>query len=214
MGIPTEALATIFEPFRQLGAASDRAQGGLGVGLTLVKRLVEKHNGSVEVKSEGRTTGSEFVVRLPVLAEPAADKGAEVRAANVAAAAPSRRRRRILVADDNVDLATSMGLLLELMDNDVRVVHDGVAAVDAASEFRPDVLFLDIGMAKMNGLEACREIRGKAWGREPVIVALTGWGQAEDKRRSREAGFDHHLVKPIEPVVLERFLAEIEPQTA
>ena len=209
MGIPEDALATIFEPFRQLGSASDRAEGGLGVGLTLVKRLVEKHDGSVEVRSEGRAKGSEFVVRLPVLAEPVADKQAEVHAADLPAAAPSRRRRRILVADDNVDLATSMGLLLELMDNEVRVVHDGMAAVDAASEFRPDVLFLDIGMAKMNGLEACCEIRGKAWGKEPVIVALTGWGQADDKRRSREAGFDHHLVKPIEPVVLERFLAEI-----
>ena len=158
--------------------------------------------------------GSEFVVRLPALAEPAVDERVEVRAADVAAAAPSRRRRRILVADDNVDLATSMGLLLELMDNEVRVVHDGMAAVDAASEFRPDVLFLDIGMAKMNGLEACCEIRAKAWGKEPVIVALTGWGQADDKRRSREAGFDHHLVKPIEPVMLERFLAEIETQAA
>ncbi len=214
MGIPKEALAHIFEPFRQLGSVADRPQGGLGVGLTLVKRLVEKHGGTIEVKSEGRAGGSEFVVRLPVLCEPAADKGAEVHAADNAAGAPSRRRRRILVADDNVDLATSMGLLLELMDNDVRVIHDGVAAVAADSEFRPDVLFLDIGMAKMNGLEACCEIRGKPWGKEPVIVALTGWGQAEDKRRSREAGFDHHLVKPIEPVVLERFLAQIEPQTA
>ena len=125
-----------------------------------------------------------------------------------------RKRRRILVADDNIDLATSMGLLLEMMGNDVRVTHDGTAAVSTEAEFRPDVVFLDIGMAKMNGFDACRCIRGKPWGQEPVIVALTGWGQAEDRRRSKEAGFDHHLVKPVEPAMLERFLAEIESRSA
>jgi len=111
---------------------------------------------------------------------------------------------------DNVDLAASMGLLLEMMGNDVRVTHDGSAAVNVETEFRPDVVFLDIGMTKMNGFDACTRIRGKPWGKEPVIVALTGWGQPEDKRRSREAGFDHHLVKPIEPAALERFLMDIE----
>ena len=123
-------------------------------------------------------------------------------------------RRRILVADDNVDLATSMGLLLEMMGNEVRVTHDGMSAVAADTEFHPDVIFLDIGMAKMNGFDACRSIRAKSREKQPIIVALTGWGQADDKRRSREAGFDHHLVKPLEPQVLERFLAEIETQTA
>ena len=107
-----------------------------------------------------------------------------------------------------------MGLLLEMMGNDVRLAHDGMSAVAAEAEFRPDVVFLDIGMPEMTGFEVCRRIRGKPRGKEPVIVALTGWGQPEDKRRSREAGFDHHLVKPIEPAVLERFLAELEPQTA
>ena len=214
MGIPKEALASIFEPFRQLGSAADRPQGGLGVGLTLVKRLVDKHGGAVEVRSEGLATGSEFLVRLPLLVDVSAGAAPEVHIADVPDAAPARRRRRILVADDNVDLATSMGLLLELMGNDVRVTHDGMAAVAVDSEFRPDVVFLDIGMAKLNGLDACRHIRRKPWGKEPVIVALTGWGQAEDKHRSREAGFDHHLVKPIEPAMLQRFLAEIETQTA
>jgi CheY-like chemotaxis protein len=165
------------------------------------------------VKSDGLATGSEFVVRLPLLVDVSSGAPPEVHIADVGEAAPPRRRR-ILVADDNVDLATSMGLLLELMGNDVRVTHDGVAAVAADSEFRPDVVFLDIGMAKLNGLEACRHIRRKPWGKVPVIVALTGWGQAEDKHRSREAGFDHHLVKPIEPAMLQRFLAEIETQTA
>jgi len=213
MGIPKEALSSIFEPFRQLGSAADRPQGGLGVGLTLVKRLVDKHGGAVEVKSDGLATGSEFVVRLPLLVDVSAGGAPEVHITDIPEVAP-RRRRRILVADDNVDLATSMGLLLELMGNDVRVTHDGVSAVAVDSEFRPDVVFLDIGMAKLNGLDACRHIRRKPWGKEPVIVALTGWGQAEDKHRSREAGFDHHLVKPIEPAMLQRFLAEIETQTA
>jgi signal transduction histidine kinase/DNA-binding response OmpR family regulator len=214
MGIPKEALGSIFEPFRQLGQAVDRPQGGLGVGLTLVKRLVDKHGGAVEVRSEGHQTGSEFVVRLPLLVDVAAGAPAELHVADAVRATRPRRRRRILVADDNVDLATSMGLLLELMGNEVRVTHDGMAAVAADAEFRPDVVFLDIGMGKLNGLDACRHIRRKPWGKEPIIVALTGWGQAEDKKRSREAGFDHHLVKPIEPAVLQRFLAEIEPQTA
>jgi len=214
MGIPKEALGAIFEPFRQLGQAADRPQGGLGVGLTLVKRLVDKHGGAVEVRSEGPQAGSEFAVRLPLLVDVSAGAPPELHVVDSVRASQPRRRRRILVADDNVDLATSMGLLLELMGNEVRVTHDGMAAVAADTEFRPDVVFLDIGMGKMNGLDACRHIRRKAWGKEPIIVALTGWGQAEDKNRSREAGFDHHLVKPIEPAVLQRFLAEIEPQTA
>jgi signal transduction histidine kinase/ActR/RegA family two-component response regulator len=214
MGIPKEALGSIFEPFRQLGHAIDRPQGGLGVGLTLVKRLVDKHGGAVEVRSDGHETGSEFVVRLPLLVDVAEGAPVELHVADAARIVRPRRRRRILVADDNIDLATSMGLLLELMGNEVRVTHDGMAAVAADTEFRPDVVFLDIGMGKLNGLDACRHIRRKPWGKEPVIVALTGWGQAEDKNRSREAGFDHHLVKPIEPAVLQRFLAEIEPQTA
>jgi CheY-like chemotaxis protein len=213
VGIPKEALATIFEPFRQLGHAADRPAGGLGIGLTLVKRLVEKHGGAVEVRSDGLDKGSEFVVRLPVDFEASATTAPQEPAIAAPAAAPSRRRR-ILVADDNVDLATSMGLLLELMGNEVRVTHDGLAAVSAEAEFRPDVVFLDIGMERMNGFDACRRIRGNPWGKEPIIVALTGWGQSDDKRRSQEAGFDHHLVKPIEPAMLQRFLAEIETQPA
>ena len=214
IGIPAEDLASIFEAFRQLGGDPDRAQGGLGVGLTLVKRLVEMHGGTIEARSEGHAKGSEFVVRLPLLAETSTEAEPESRVADEVHDAPARTRRRILVADDNVDLAASMGLLLETMGNDVRVTHDGVSAVCAEGEFRPDVVFLDIGMSKLNGFEACRQIRGRPWGTEPVIVALTGWGQPDDKRRSREAGFDHHWVKPVEPAVLERFLADIEPRKA
>jgi CheY-like chemotaxis protein/two-component sensor histidine kinase len=213
IGIPAEAQATIFDLFKQLGNTVDRSQGGLGIGLTLVKRLVELHGGTIKAKSEGPGLGSEFVVRLPLLSGAPADRGAESQPATDKAAG-LRKRHRILVADDNVDLAESMGLLLEMMGNDVRVTNDGMAAVAAESEFRPNIVFLDIGMAKLNGYDACRRIRGNQWGSTPIIVALTGWGQAEDKRRSREAGFDHHLVKPIEPAALEQFLAELESQVA
>jgi CheY-like chemotaxis protein len=126
----------------------------------------------------------------------------------------SGKPRRILVADDNVDLAASMGLLLEMMGNEVRVAHDGSAAVILETEFRPDIVFLDIGMAKMNGLDACACIRDKPWGNEPIIVALTGWSGPEDRHRSQDAGFDHHLTKPIEPEALERFVASIETRAA
>ena len=216
IGIPDDAKASIFEMFKQIGPSSERPQGGLGVGLTLVKKIVDMHGGTIEALSEGDAKGSEFIVRLPLLSDPAPNVGGEVPRAKAdeAGAAPLNKRRRILVADDNVDLATSMGLLLEMMGNEVRVTHDGMAAVSADAEFQPDVIFLDIGMAKMNGFEACQTIRGNPRDRRPIIVALTGWGQAEDKRRSRDAGFDHHLVKPLEPQVLERFLAEIETQTA
>ena len=214
IGIPTEALASIFEAFRQLRGDSDRAQGGLGVGLTLVKRLIELHGGTIEARSEGHAKGSEFVVRLPVLSETSPESVPQTPVADHASRAPTPGRRRILVADDNVDLAASMGMLLEMMGNDVRVTYDGLSAVTAETEFRPEVVFLDIGMSKMSGFEACRRIRDQPWGKAPVIVALTGWGQPEDVRRSREAGFDHHWVKPVEPAVLERFLAGLGQQTA
>jgi CheY-like chemotaxis protein len=220
IGIPPESQATIFDLFRQLGDSVERSQGGLGIGLTLVKRLVEMHGGTIKATSEGPGSGSEFIVHLPLAdvtperdieTQPATDNA---QPATDSVVAGPRKRHRILVADDNVDLAASMGLLLEMMGNEVRVTNDGMTAVVVETEFRPDIVFLDIGMAKLNGYETCRSIRGKQWGRIPIIVALTGWGQAEDKRRSREAGFDHHLVKPIEPAALERFLAELEPQAA
>ncbi len=209
IGIPAESQASIFDLFRQLGPSQDRSQGGLGVGLTLVKRLVDMHGGSITARSDGPGKGSEFTVRLPVLPE-VLDSSIVIRPGVQSDAAGPRKKHRILVADDNVDLAASMGLLLEMMGNEVRVTNDGMAAVAVETEFRPDVVFLDIGMQKLNGYDACRHIRGRQGERTPIIVALTGWGQAEDKRRSREAGFDHHLVKPIEPAVLEQFLAELE----
>ncbi len=170
----------------------------------LVKRLVEMHGGSVEAHSQGVGLGSEFVVRLPVL-QAAAEEPQPMGDGEKETSASARRR--ILVADDNTDAAESLALLLEIQGNEVRTAQDGLEAVEVAAELQPDVILLDIGMPRLNGYDACRRIREQPWGRETVIIALTGWGQDEDKRRSREAGFDHHLVKPVEPTALAQLLA-------
>jgi CheY-like chemotaxis protein len=205
LGIPPEMLGKVFEPFTQVDRTLEKAQGGLGIGLTLVRRLVEMHGGSVEARSEGYGRGSEFVVRLPaVLTPPARDDGP---AENGRPAA----RRRILVVDDNRDAAVSLAMMLELMGNEVRTAHDGREGVDAAEVFRPDVVVLDIGLPRMNGYEAARHIREQPWGRDAVLIAVTGWGQEEDKRQSKEAGFDFHMVKPVEPAALEKLLAGLLP---
>ncbi|HJT77645.1 MAG TPA: ATP-binding protein, partial [Gemmataceae bacterium] len=201
IGIPADQLPHIFEMFVQVDRSLERSQGGLGIGLTLVRRLTEMHGGSVESRSEGTGHGSEFVVRLPaVLVAPSRDKEASEERA------PSSRRR-ILVVDDNRDSAISLGMMLQLMGNEVRTAHDGLEAVRAAEVFRPDVVLLDIGLPKLNGYEAARRIRDEAWGRDMVLIAVTGWGQEDDKRRSKEAGFNFHLVKPVEPAALEKLLS-------
>ncbi len=201
LGIPREMLGKVFELFTQVDRTLEKSQGGLGIGLTLVRRLAEMHGGSVEARSEGYGKGSEFAVRLPALlvAPSRAEGAAEERA-------PSSRRR-ILVVDDNRDSAISLGMMLELMGNEVRTAHDGLEAVRAAEVFRPGVVLLDIGLPKLNGYEAARRIRDEAWGRDMVLIAVTGWGQEEDKRRSKEAGFNFHMVKPVEPADLEKLLA-------
>ncbi len=211
VGIPAPMLPQIFEMFTQVDRSLERTQGGLGIGLSIVKRLVEMHGGTVEARSEGRGRGSEFVVRLPVLTPEVQEPGLRSDGEEPAGAPV---RRRILVADDNVDSAASLAMLLEFMGNEVRTAHDGVEAVEAAAAFRPDVILLDIGMPRMNGYDACRRIREQPWGRGIAIAALTGWGQEEDKRQSREAGFDHHLVKPVEPAALEKLLASAQAGTA
>jgi CheY-like chemotaxis protein/anti-sigma regulatory factor (Ser/Thr protein kinase) len=211
VGIPASMLPQVFEMFTQVDRSLERTQGGLGIGLSIVKRLVEMHGGTVEAHSEGSGRGSEFVVRLPVLT-PAVQEPGLRSDGEEAASAPVRRR--ILVADDNVDSAASLAMMLEFMGNEVRTAHDGVEAVEAAAAFRPDVILLDIGMPRLNGYDACRRIREQPWGRGIAIAALTGWGQEEDKRQSREAGFNHHLVKPVEPAALEKLLVSVQAGTS
>lgn len=210
VGIPPDMLPKVFEMFTQVDRSLERSQGGLGIGLTLVKVLVELHGGSVEARSDGPGQGSEFVVRLPV--EPTAVPVAGPPSESGERAGPPGTCR-ILVADDNVDSAASLALMLKIMGHEVRTANDGLQAVEVAAAFRPDVILLDIGMPNLNGYEACRRIR-EGPGEGAVLVALTGWGQDEDRRRSREAGFDHHLVKPVDPVALAKLLASLKAATA
>lgn len=204
IGIPPHLLPTVFDMFTQIESSQEKSQGGLGVGLTVVKRLVEMHGGQVEAHSEGAGHGSEFVIRLPI-AETVSDP--EVKEAKKPA--PARVSRRILVVDDNVDAAGSLAMLLKLMGNEVRTAHDGVAAVEIAADFRPEMILMDIGMPKMNGHDTARFIRQQTWGKDTILVAVTGWGQEEDRQRSKEAGFDFHVIKPVEPSSLERLLADV-----
>jgi CheY-like chemotaxis protein len=205
IGIPADMLPHVFEMFTQVDRSLERSQGGLGIGLSIVRGLVELHGGSVEVRSEGPGQGSEISVRLAV----------HPSMANVPAAANDRRpaappRRRILVVDDNRDSADSLALLLTLQGSEVRTAYDGLEAIEAAAAFQPDVVLSDIGMPRLNGYDAARKIREQCRGRKVVLVAMTGWGQEEDKRRSTAAGYDVHLVKPVELAALERLLGALE----
>jgi CheY-like chemotaxis protein len=204
IGIPKDALSRIFEMFTQLPGSVERSQGGLGIGLTLVRRLVELHGGAVEALSEGAGRGSEFVVRLPLAPAP---EDPRQRPGDAGPPAPGRR---ILVVDDNRDAAESLGMLLGMVGHEVRVAHDGLEACAAAEEFRPDVVLLDLGLPKLSGYEVARRLREAEGGSDVLLVALTGWGQEEDRRRTREAGFDHHLTKPVELEQLRRLLAGAE----
>jgi len=204
IGIPPDKLETIFEMFSQVDASLERAQGGLGIGLTLVKRLVHMHGGSVVATSGGAGRGSEFVVRLPV----AATVHESATAPAPPRARPAARKHHVLIVDDNRDAASSLAILLELDGHRTIVAHDGPAALEAAEQHRPDVVLLDIGLPGMNGYEVGRHIRRQPWGRAITLIALTGWGQAEDRRRSHEAGFDAHLVKPVDPPALISLLDE------
>ena len=206
IGIPPDKLDSIFGMFTQVDRTLERSQGGLGIGLTLAKRLVEMHGGSVRAFSEGPGRGSEFVVRLPVLiVEPRKSQPAEPTGNEP----PAPTARRVLVVDDNPDSAASLAMLLKLAGNETCTAHDGLEAMKTAETFRPDVVFLDIGLPKLNGRDAARRIREQPWGTKMVLVALTGWGQDEDRRRSQEAGFDHHMVKPIDYAVLNKLLASL-----
>ena len=204
IGIPAESLSSIFEMFAQVDRSLEKSHGGLGIGLTLVKRLTEMHGGSVEAKSEGVGKGSEFIVRLPAARVPT--RSEELYADS---REPKSGGCRVLVADDNRDAAESMGTLLRIMGNEVRTVGDGAQAVEEAAAFRPDLILLDIGMPRMNGYEAARRIRQAPWGNEMILVAISGWGQDEDKRRAIDAGFDRHITKPIEFPHLRALLADL-----
>jgi PAS domain S-box-containing protein len=203
VGIPADMLAAVFEPFVQVPGSADRSQGGLGVGLTLVKRLVELHGGAVTAHSGGPGTGSEFVVRLPLAA---VEKRRPEGGPQPGAEGPPRR---ILVVDDNVDAAESLALVLRLSGHEVRTAHDGSGALAQAATFRPEVVLLDLAMPGMGGYETGRRVRELQGLQQVVLVALTGLGQEEDRQRSQEAGFHAHLVKPVEPVALQQLLASL-----
>lgn len=206
IGIAPEALPHVFEMFSQASPALDRAQGGLGIGLSLVRALVELHGGRIEARSEGAGRGTEMVTRLPVLGR---STGAGADAGAREAGARGAPGFRIVVADDLPDNAETLAMLLEHAGHEVHTVHDGEAAVAAADRLRPDVLFLDIGMPRLNGYEAARRIRSEPWGAGMVLIAATGWGQKEDQERARLAGFDFHLTKPIQPATLLDLLGRL-----
>lgn len=203
MGIEPDMLAHIFGLFIQGDRAMAHSQGGMGVGLALVRRLVEMHGGSVCAASEGPGKGSEFTVRLPTLTK---TRHREEEPHDVEPAAAPTPGLRILVVDDNADAADSLALLLRLEGHDVRLANDGATALDLARRSRPDIAFLDLGMPGMDGFQVCRKLRVEPGLEKMMIVAVTGWGQAEDLRRTHEAGFDRHLVKPVEPHSLKRLL--------
>ena len=207
IGIAPEKLPHIFDLFVQAERRLDRSQGGLGLGLSLVKSLVEMHGGGVTATSEGLGRGSEFVVRLP--ARPATMHDVAGVGRNGRPRAESiLPKYRILVVDDNVDSARSMAMVLKrLWGQDTEVAHDGLEAIEKAVEYRPEVILLDIGLPGMSGFEVAERLRGWAWAVRPLIVAMTGLGQEEDLRRSRESGFDHHLVKPVDLEALQKLIA-------
>jgi PAS domain S-box-containing protein len=205
IGIPSESLSNIFEMFSQVDRSIERSTGGLGIGLALVKGLVEMHGGTVTAESEGEGRGSTFTVRLPIgrsRPAPRTDSPEGVRVPG----------RRVLVVDDCQDGADSLGMMLRLLGDDVRTAHDGVEAVEAARQFRPQIILMDVGLPRLNGLDATRRIREQPWGKTVRIIALTGWGQDGDRDRSREAGCDGHLVKPVNLADLEKLLVDL-PET-
>ena len=210
IGIDPKMRERIFEMFTQGFPSGERgsSQGGLGIGLTLVKRLVEMHGGTVEVRSPGTGRGSEFFMRLPLAAGEAASQAPGVTAAGKE---PAMASKRILVVDDNRDAADSLSLLLGSQGHEVRTAYDGLEAVGSAVAFDPDVVLMDIGLPKLYGYEAAQRIR-KARGDGVLLVAITGWGQEEDRRRAREAGFDFHLTKPVDPDAITRLIDDARPR--
>jgi CheY-like chemotaxis protein len=193
--------------FAQVEGAMDRAQGGLGIGLTLARRLVELQGGKVEAHSAGLGKGSEFVVRMPALIEPMAESGARPLEDSTAHAASGSRR--ILVVDDNADSAESMVILLRILGHEVRLAHDGQSALEESRAFRPEVMFLDLGLPEIDGYEVARRLRLEPEMKDITLVAMTGYGQEEDRQRTEEAGFQLHLVKPVDFNKVEELLSSL-----
>ena len=209
IGIPPAMLPYVFEMFTQCDRVADRTRGGLGIGLTLVKRLVEMHGGTISAYSEGTDKGSAFVVRLKVSYEaPNASQPTKWKIPEHQRSTPPSTLR-VLVVEDNWDSATSLDMLLRIIGNDVRIAHDGFEAMSVAELFRPDVALVDIGLPKMSGYDVAQSIRQQHWGKDMILIATTGWGQNTDRDRSKEAGFDHHLVKPVDPAVLMELLSTL-----
>ncbi|HVY81680.1 MAG TPA: ATP-binding protein, partial [Steroidobacteraceae bacterium] len=211
LGVAPNLLPHVFDLFTQSDRTLDRAEGGLGIGLTLVKRLVEMHGGRVEAHSEGLGRGAEFIVHLPVLTtEPAHAAQRAPRAAEARVGAEGKKLR-ILVVDDNVDAADSIAMLLNMEGHQTRAVNTARAALLAAPDFKPDVVLLDIGLPEMDGYEVARRLRAQNGSHRMLLVAVTGYGQPADRRRARAAGFDVHMVKPVEPATLQAFLRSVQP---
>lgn len=212
IGISAAHMPRIFELFSQVSTALEKSQGGLGIGLSLVKGLVELQGGTIEARSDGPGKGSEFIVRLPTstststmttLLLPSVNGTGTVEPA-------SHPKCRILVVDDNEDATVSLAMMLEIIGHEVCTAHDGEAGVNLAKKYQPDIILMDLGMPRMNGYEAARHIRQETWGTRIILVALTGWGADDDRRKTQDAGFDRHLVKPVEPNALLQLLAELQ----
>ena len=205
IGIAADQIPHLFDMFSQVDHSIEKSQGGLGIGLCLAKRIVEMHGGTIDARSQGLGKGSEFVVRLPVVVENAATQlNPEVQEQDI------KSNLRILIVDDNKDGAGTLSMMLKILGNVTRTAYDGEDAVKAAIEFQPDVILLDIGLPKLNGYEVCRRIREQKNGHKVLIIAQTGWGQDEDRQRTHDAGFDHHLVKPVDLTELNKLIAGIQ----
>jgi signal transduction histidine kinase len=207
IGIAPDQLHNIFEMFSQVDQSLERNRSGLGIGLTLVKRLVELHSGSIAANSDGLNRGSTFTVRLPALANEPKSVPEKMSSAKPASSTATDSPKRILITDDNQDAANTMAMLLRLLGHEVEIAYDGPEAIQTAEIYGPEIMLLDIGLPGMNGYDVCRSIRQQPWGKSIRIVALTGWGQEEDRRNAREAGFDDHLVKPVDPQTLRKAIA-------
>jgi signal transduction histidine kinase/ActR/RegA family two-component response regulator len=206
IGIPADQLPRIFEPFAQVEDTLELSRGGLGIGLSLVKGLVEMHGGTVDAHSNGSGRGSEFVVHLPIAGAETAPHPAVTEARQDS----SDKQYRILVVDDNQLSCKSTAMFLAMMGHELATARDGLEGIERARAFQPNVILLDIGLPQLNGYDTARRIREQPWGKNILLIAVTGYGQEEDRRRSVEAGFDHHIVKPLNIVELEKKLSELD----